>query len=364
MRNLCCALIIGFFVLLAIFADLISSWTHLNPNQQNILARYQPPLTHSEISADAKQTFIERWISLNLSQANTLAKLMADRKINSLPEDEILIDVGTKSRSEALEVLNKLNSPDETSDFRSLLAGFSSFHVLGTDEIGRDVFIRLVYGARISMGVGIMVAISAAFLGLIIGSLAGYYGGYIDTLLMRVTDSLLSLPMIPILIIISAIDLQKVPAFNFFLSQGNESVVKMVLILCLFSWMPVARLARGSILSLKSMDFILAAQTLGANDQTIILRHLLPNMMAPILVAVTLGVGESILYEAALSFLGLGIMPPTSSWGNMLTNAQEVIFKSAWLTFLPGLMIFLTTVSINFIGDGLQSALDPKVQRH
>jgi peptide/nickel transport system permease protein len=363
MRMLYCSLVIGFIVLLAIFADLISSLADLNPNQQNILARYLPPLSHSEISADTKQTLLEKWITTNPTQAKTLAKILVDQGASSSPEDEIVFDVGTRSQKEALEILQKIDS-SETANFQNLLASFSSLHLLGTDEIGRDVFIRLVYGARISMGVGVMVALTSAILGLILGSLAGYYGGFIDTLLMRVTDSLLSLPMMPILIIVSAIDLQKLPAVKFFLSQGNESIVKMFLILCLFSWMPVARLARGNILSLKNMDFVMAARTLGAKDHTIILRHLFPNMMAPILVAVTLGVGESILYEAALSFLGLGIMPPTSSWGNMLTNAQEVIFKSPWLTILPGLMIFITTVSINLIGDGLQSVLNPKIQRH
>ena len=137
----------------------------------------------------------------------------------------------------------------------------------------------------------------------------------------------------------------------------------MFVIFTFFSWMQVALLVRSSILSLREREFVLASRTLGAKDSTIIMRHMFPNVMGPMLVSISLGVGESILFEAALSFLGLGIMPPTASWGNMLTNAQEVIYKNAWLTILPGLMIFLTTVCFNFIGDGLQDAVDPKAIR-
>jgi len=177
---------------------------------------------------------------------------------------------------------------------------------------------------------------------------------------MRVTDALLSLPLVPVLIVVAAVDLQKLPALKSLMDPENESIVKMFLILCLFSWMTVARLVRGSILSLREREFVLAARTLGARDRTIIFRHMFPNVIAPMLVAITLGVGQSILFEAALSFLGLGIMPPTPSWGNMLNNAQEVIYKNVWLTILPGIMILLTTISFNFVGDGLQDAVDPK----
>ncbi len=205
-----------------------------------------------------------------------------------------------------------------------------------------------------------MVAFSSALLGLLIGSISGYYGGKVDMFLMRLTDALLSLPTIPILIIFSAVDLQKIPYIKGLFNPSYESIFKMFVIMCLFSWMTVARLVRGSILTLKEREFVLAAKTLGASDKTIILRHMFPNVIAPMLVAITLGIGSSIIYESALSFLGLGIMPPTPSWGNMLNNAQEVIYKNVWLTILPGLFIFITTVSFNFIGDGLQDAVDPK----
>jgi len=156
------------------------------------------------------------------------------------------------------------------------------------------------------------------------------------------------------------VDLQKVPILSDFVGSGYESIIKMVLIICLFSWMTVARLVRGSILSLKEREFILASRTVGCTDSRIIITHLFPNVIGPMLVSLTLGVGSSIIFEAALSFLGLGIMPPMASWGNMLNNAQEVIYKNVWLTILPGLMILLTVVSFNFMGDGLQSAVDPK----
>jgi peptide/nickel transport system permease protein len=241
-----------------------------------------------------------------------------------------------------------------------LYSSWDRFYFLGTDELGRDVAIRLIYAARVSIGVGILVALISGLIGFLIGSLAGFYGGFIDAVLMRVTDSLLSLPIIPVLIVFAAIDLQKIEWLKDLIGGAHESIFKMVIILCLFSWMTVARLVRGSILALREREFILAAKTLGARDRTIILRHMFPNVIAPMLVAITLGVGESILFEAALSFLGLGIMPPTASWGNMLNNAQEVIYKNIWLAILPGLMILITVVSFNFFGDGLQDAMDPK----
>ena len=165
------------------------------------------------------------------------------------------------------------------------------------------------------------------------------------------------------MIVIAAIDMQKLPALKALVSTQNESIFKMVLILCLFSWMTVARLVRGSILSLREREFILASKTLGATDFTIIFRHMFPNVIAPMLVSITLGVGESILFEAALSFLGLGIQPPTPSWGNMLFNAQELIYQAPFLAILPGVMILLTVISFNYLGDGLQDAVDPKAIR-
>ncbi len=353
--------VICFFVLVALSADLISSVLSLDPNQQNVSARYLLPFTRTEVTNDVKENAIENWIQDNPEKAQALSKDLMDKQalMTQRPADEILYEMGTRSQTEALEIYSKVDSPQYKS-FKEMLNRFGTFHLFGTDEVGRDVFIRLIYGTRVSMGVGIMVAVASALVGLLIGSLAGFYGGTIDTILMRVTDSLLSLPLVPVLIVVAAIDLQKLPALKSMMNPENESIVKMFLILCLFSWMTVARLVRGSILSLREREFVLAARTLGARDRTIIFSHMFPNVIAPMLVAITLGVGQSILFEAALSFLGLGIMPPTPSWGNMLNNAQEVIYKNVWLTILPGVMIWLTTISFNFIGDGLQDAVDPK----
>lgn len=358
------SVVIGIFILVALSAPLISSWTGLNPSKQNVNARYLTPFSHAEAPADFKETRIETWSRLNEQKALELGQALVSAGV-SLSLTDAIYEVGTLPVAEAKEKLALLTGLTETqqlalASFKEELGQFSTFHVFGTDEIGRDVLIRLIYGSRVSMGVGVMVALASAMIGLLIGSLAGYYGGAIDTLLMRITDSLLSLPLMPVLIVISAIDLNKLPGIKALMNPESESIIKMFFILCLFSWMTVARLVRGSILSLREREFVLAARTLGAKDSTIIIRHMFPNVMAPMLVSITLGVGESILFEAALSFLGLGIMPPTASWGNMLTNAQEVIYKNAWLTVLPGLMIFTTTVCFNFIGDGLQNAVDPK----
>jgi peptide/nickel transport system permease protein len=214
--------------------------------------------------------------------------------------------------------------------------------------------------------VGLLVALMSGLIGLVIGSLAGYYGGRVDSILMRVTDALLSLPILVVLIVVSAIDLGKLlggTPFAFVVDHEYESVIKMVIILCAFSWMQAARLVRGSILSIKEQEFILAARVLGAKDRSIIVSHIVPNVIAPLLVAVTLGIGNAILFEAALSFLGLGIQPPTPSWGNMLHNAQEMVQHAPMLAILPGLLILFTVISFNYIGDGGRDAVDPRAIR-
>lgn len=236
----------------------------------------------------------------------------------------------------------------------------AAFHWLGTDELGRDVLVRLVYGTQVSIGIGLAVGFISAALGVLIGALSGFFGGWIDGVLMRVTDSMLSLPIIPVLIVLAALDFSKVGILGSWITEENESVVKMILILCLFSWMTIARLVRGQILSIKKMDYVIAARSLGATNWRVLIKHILPNTVGPVLVAVSLVVGQAILIEAGLSFLGLGVQPPTPSWGNMLFNAQEIIYEAPLLAFFPGLMIFLAVMSFNFIGDGLQTALNPK----
>jgi peptide/nickel transport system permease protein len=234
-------------------------------------------------------------------------------------------------------------------------------HILGTNELGQDVFTRLIFGGRISLSVGFLSALSSAVIGAIIGLLAGYYGGKIDAILMRFTDAMLSVPVLPLMIVFAALDLTSIFRWmGFSIGQGNfASVIKLILIIVFFGWMTVARLARASALQLKNMDFVIAARALGASNFRILLLHILPNALAPIIVAATLEVGGNILYEAALSFLGLGIQPPVSSWGNMLNNAVDYIKNAPGLAFWPGLFILVTVACFNFLGDGLRDALDP-----
>ena len=234
---------------------------------------------------------------------------------------------------------------------------------LGTDELGRDAFIRLLYGARVSLAVAMLSALASMFIGIIVGSLAGFYGGKLDTILMRVTDSFLALPLIPFLILMAAMDFGKIPYLGAYMQGDEGSILKLIIIFVSFSWMVQARLVRGAILSIKKNEYVLAARTMGQSDWSIIVREMLPNVLAPVIVAVSLGVGQNILFEAALSFLGLGIQPPTASWGNMLNNALESIFYRPSLVVIPGILILITVMSFNFLGDGLQDAMDPKANK-
>lgn len=352
--------VILFFLFVAVFAPVIEKVVGIDPNEQNVFHRYSPPFKSTVDGNDVKESKIERFINSKKESALELQNELLSKSliVTSRPEDA-LYELILKSEAEISTILSQVDSKAKN-DIHSIVKSFETFHLFGTDELGRDVFIRLIYGTRISILVGILAAVASALVGLLIGALAGFYGGIIDSVLMRITDALQSLPLMPVLVVVAAIDLHKIPALKALINAQSESIVKLVLILCLFSWMTVARLVRGAILSLREREFILAARTLGARDRTIILQHIFPNVLAPMLVSVTLGVGESILFEAALSFLGLGIQPPTPSWGNMLFNAQELIYQSPMLAIIPGLLILLTVISFNFIGDGLQDAIDPK----
>lgn len=356
------AVVIVWFLLISIFANQIEAISGINPDAQNVAHRYLSPFSTAEAGQDVRETEVERFITLNPEAADIVQKALISKGVVQVAEEDAIYDLVALPPKEAIEKIKSLGIP-EAKPLAEIFDNFATFHLFGTDELGRDVFIRLVYGTRVSMGVGILAAFASALIGLLIGSLAGYYGGIVDTVLMRVTDALLSLPTIPVLIVMAAIDFTKIPILSWVVSTQNESIFKMVIILCIFSWMTVARLIRGSILSIREREFVLAAKTLGAKDSTIIVRHMFPNVIAPMLVSVTLGVGESILFEAALSFLGLGIMPPTPSWGNMLNNAQELIYQAPFLAILPGVLILMTTISFNFVGDGLQDAIDPKAIR-
>ncbi|NDI35068.1 oligopeptide ABC transporter permease [Chengkuizengella sediminis] len=225
----------------------------------------------------------------------------------------------------------------------------SGDHLLGTDKFGRDILTRILFGARISLFVGFASIAGAITIGTVVGATAGYFGGWIDSILMRFVDTLYAIPTIFLLITLVTI--------------FQPGVDKLILIFITTSWMTTARLVRGEILSLRSREFVLSAKTVGAKSGSIIFSHILPNAIGPIIVAATIGVGGLILAEAGLSYLGLGIQPPIPSWGNMLQDAQNytIMLKAWWYPTFPGLMILITVLSFNFVGDGLRDAFDPKV---
>ena len=231
---------------------------------------------------------------------------------------------------------------------------------LGRDELGRDVFVRMLYGGQVSLLVGAVTAIAAAVIGTLVGLAAAYRGGWLDALLMRFTDSVIALPFLPLLIVLAALDLNKLGIPPAVINSELISLYRIIFIVALVGWTTSARLVRGAALSIRERDFVLAARAQGASAWRIMGVHILPNLVSPIIVATTLSAGKIILLESVLSFLGLGIQPPIASWGNQLTNAQELIHSAPQLAFFPGIAIFLTVIAFNFLGDGLQDALDPK----
>ena len=235
-----------------------------------------------------------------------------------------------------------------------------TMHFLGTDKLGRDIFSRLLFAGRISLSVALIVTLLSLFIGTVVGALSGAAGGATDTVLMRFTDLMLTLPTLPLLLILSSSLRQFVGLQE--LVGSNLSVVIIIFVLVVFGWMGDARLVRGSVLSLKSQDFVEATRSLGASRWRVIFSHLIPNSMAPIIVAGTLAFGGVIISESALSFLGFGVMPPVPTWGNMLNEARNSPLEYLFVQALsPGFMIFLTVLSINFFGDGLRDALDPRL---
>jgi len=229
-------------------------------------------------------------------------------------------------------------------------------HVFGTDELGRDMLTRLMFGGRISLSIGLLSMTLAVIIGITVGSIAGFYGGNIDNVLMRLTDLMLTIPRLFLLILVSVI----LRGIDWPYLQEAGGIAAITLVLGILSWMRIARLVRGSFLSLREKEFVEAARSLGLTNIRIIVRHILPNALSPVIVAATLGVAGAIISESGLSYLGFGVQPPTPTWGNMLRGAQDEMMRgNMWMAIFPGLMIFITVLAINYMGDGLRDALDP-----
>jgi len=234
-------------------------------------------------------------------------------------------------------------------DVKKILDGPSGKHPLGTDQLGRDVFSRMLYGARVSLAVGFVSVGIAALIGIVLGSLAGYHGGTMDAMVMRLVDLMLVFPRFFLLLAVLA-----------FL---RPSIWTIMAVIGLTGWMSVARLVRAEFLSLREREFVLWSQSIGASAFRIIWRHILPNAMAPVLVAMTLGIPAAILTESGLSFLGLGVQPPHASWGNILNEGKDAIEIGWWLSVYPGVAILVTVLSYNLLGEGIRDALDPRLRQ-
>lgn len=244
-------------------------------------------------------------------------------------------------------IMNKMAPPD-------------SEHIFGTDLVGRDILVRTIYGGQISIAIGIISVAISITVGTAVGVIGGFLGGVIDGILSRFTEALLSIPTLILLLVLSSVLSKTTGNMNILGRQLSGTVVVIVLLIGLTSWMQLSRIVRAQVLSLKEQEFILAARAIGVGNAGIIVRHLLPNLIAPIVVSATLGIGGAIITEAYLSFLGFGVLPPTATWGNILNGAQDRIDTVWWMWMIPGFFIVATVMAINYIGDGLRDALDPR----
>ncbi len=296
-----------------------------------------------EPALSPRRLLAQRFLRHRLAVVSLLLLVLLAAAAMAAPWVEALLGVD----AEAVNLFQRMQPP-------------SAQHPLGTDELGRDLLVRLLYGGRVSLAVGLAAALCAATIGTTLGLIAGTLGGRFDSLLMRLADSVIALPLLPLLIVLAAIDLGKLGLPAGWLEGESVRIYRIVALIALVGWTTTARLVRGATLSLREREYVRAAVALGAGKGRLMLRHILPNAVSPVIVATTLSVGNVILLESVLSFLGLGIQPPTPSWGNMLTGAQETIWSQPMLAVWPGLMIFVTVIAINFLGDGLQDALDPR----
>ena len=235
-------------------------------------------------------------------------------------------------------------------DLYNIEAAPNSDHLLGTDELGRDVLTRLLYGGRVSLTVGLLASVFEIIIGVSVGAIAGFYGGKVDSLIMRITDVIMCFPFFVVAIALAA--------------MIGPSMMNLIFIIAILEWTKIARIVRAEVLSIKERDFIQAARSMGLSKMEIIIKHVLPNTFASIMVFATLAIANGILTEAALSFLGLGVRPPQPSWGNMLSAAQSMrVLQYEWWMWIPqGFLVYITVISINFLGDGLRDALDPKLK--
>ncbi|HPS93566.1 MAG TPA: ABC transporter permease [Deltaproteobacteria bacterium] len=251
----------------------------------------------------------------------------------------------------ALSILTPAIAPYDPSaiDVDNILAPPSAAHIFGTDELGRDVFTRMLYGAGISLKVGFVAVGIAVIIGAFLGAISGYYGGWIDIVIMRFVDIMLCFPSFFLILAVIAF--------------MEPSIFNIMAVIGLTSWMGITRLVRAEFLSLKERDFVLAEKTIGASAPRIIFLHILPNAMGPVLVSATLGIAAAVLTESALSFLGIGVQPPTPSWGNMLTQGQNVLGIAWWLSFFPGMAILVTVLGYNLLGEGIRDAIDPRLRQ-
>jgi len=279
----------------------------------------------------------------------------------------LYVSVGALIYSESYANKTSLTEKNSPPSFAPVTREDGSINLpnyLGTDRLGRDILSRTIYGGQISLLIGISAVTISITIGTIVGLVSGYFGGLIDAILMRFVEAMLAIPSLILLIVIQPVLIKNsTSTINLFGRQLSITVLAIVIIIGIFSWLGLSRIVRSMVLSLKEQEFVTAARMVGASNSRIIFTHILPNCIAPIVVTATLGVGNAIVTETALGFLGFGVQEPTATWGNVLSGARQFVDEYPWIWMAPGLLITLTVLSINFIGDGLRDALDPRSQR-